>query len=669
MDTLVAVRVELPDVFEATHRLLLDLNRRGIIEGFRIDHPDGLADPEGYLRMLREAARPGTGIWVEKILEGQERLPDGWPCDGTTGYDALSAVTAALTDPTTAPVLTEAWVRAGGDPDLHAVELAAKRQVVDELLGPEVQRLTRRACEALPGLEPDAVRQAVVELLVSGEVYRAYLRPGAPLSDLARHRLDGALRVAVASRPGLEAVLREVATLLSGDRAPDFATRFQQTWGPVMAKGIEDTTFYRWHRFVALNEVGGDPLLLDDAAPEVMHAWAAHQQEHLPLGMTTLSTHDTKRSEDVRARLVALGGDGEAWERLTDAFVEAADAHGVDRPTGHLVWQTVAGVGPVAEERLHGYLDKALREGKQRTRWTDPDADYENRVRGLADASTRPGATKALLHTAMQEQADAVRCVVLGQKLLQLTLPGIPDTYQGCELVDLSLVDPDNRRPVDYPERARRLARLAAQPPADLDDEKLLVTSRALGLRKQEREAFGEQGGYTPLSSTSRHLVGFLRGRTVAVAATRAPQRLAAGGGWGAHTVALRDGTWRDVLSGALHAGRRRRLRGALRGLPGRPAAEGRGMMRELTVWAPYVDSVDLAAAGRPAPDDPRRRPAPGGSRSTCLRTPGTPSRWTVASRSRTPVGCGFPTVRTAGRSSTTRATSCGPTADGPGCR
>ncbi len=559
VDTLVAVRVEDPDVFDETHRLLLDLNRRGVVEGFRIDHPDGLADPEGYLRRLRLSTRPGTALWVEKILEGDERLPDEWDCDGTTGYDAATAVTGALVDPAGGPALTEAWVGAGGDPDLHRVVLEAKRLVVDELLAPERARLTRRAVEALPDADQDRLERAVTELLVAAEVYRAYVRPGRPPSDRAREVLHEAVTRAAERRPDLEPDLRRLLGLATTDDpqgpAADFAVRLQQTWGPVMAKGIEDTTFYRWHRMVALNEVGGDPLLLEEGSPERLHRWAVHQQEHWPLGMTTLSTHDTKRSEDVRARLLALAGDADSWGRCAAAFTRAAARHGVDAPTAQLVWQTVAGVGDIDRDRLAGYLVKAAREGKLHTAWVDGDPDYEKRLVGLAEEATAPGELRALVATAVDHNREAIRAATLGQKLLALTLPGVPDTYQGCELVDLSLVDPDNRRPVDYDERRRRLAALTADGPRDLADEKLLVTTRALHLRRELRGAFGDAGGYEPLAGTSRHAVGFVRGGEVAVLVTRALQRLEAMGGWADATVLLPDGLWRDELTGVLHGG------------------------------------------------------------------------------------------------------------------
>jgi (1->4)-alpha-D-glucan 1-alpha-D-glucosylmutase len=557
VDGLIAVRVEEPDVFDATHRVLLDLNHRGIVEGFRIDHPDGLADPAGYVDRLRAALRPGSAIWAEKILEGDE-TPPPWACDGTTGYDAAKVVSAALLDPATAPALQEAWTDTGGDPSLEHVVEESKREVVDRVLVPERRRLVRRAREALPDADPDRLTEAVAELLVTCEVYRAYVGPDGSVDDRARERLIRAGDRAAAARPDLKPELESLVGLAVAPRdaaARDFAIRLQQTWGPVMAKGIEDTAFYRWHRQVGLNEVGGDPRLLDVASADDLHHWAVHQQEHWPLGMTTLSTHDTKRSEDVRARLAAVAGDAEAWQRCSEAFAAAARERDVDAPTAHLVWQTLAGVGPVEEERVAAYLTKAMRESKQRTSWLDPDPEYEARVLALAADAAKGGELDALVRTAVDHNRDAVRAFVLGQKLLQLTLPGVPDTYQGCELVDLSLVDPDNRRPVDYDDRRARLAHVQHDAPRDLSDEKLLVTHKALMLRRELREAFADRSTYAPLRGTSRHLVGFVRGGEVAVLATRAPRRLDASGGWRDATFTLPEGLWRDELTGVLHGG------------------------------------------------------------------------------------------------------------------
>ena len=290
-------------------------------------------------------------------------------------------------------------------------------------------------------------------------------------------------------------------------------------------------------------------------APEALHAWAVAQQADWPSGMTTLSTHDTKRSEDVRARLLAIAGDTASWRACSEAFRQAADEHDVDRPTAHLLWQTLAGAGPLSRERLHGYLTKAVREAKQHTAWVDGDPEYEKRVLALADLAADPGPLRAVVDTAVERNRDAVRAVVLAQKLLQLTLPGVPDTYQGCEIVNLSLVDPDNRREVDYDAREVRLRRLSEQEPADLDDEKLLVTSRALALRRQLPDVFGDRATYEPLATSTEHAFGFVRTGRVATVVTRAPRRLADSGGWTDQTVTLPDGAWHDALTGTVHDG------------------------------------------------------------------------------------------------------------------
>lgn len=557
VDGLIAVRVELDDVFDATHATLLRLHHEGLIDGFRIDHPDGLADPTGYLDRLGAACRPGTPVWVEKILEGTETLPPGWACDGTTGYDALRVVQAALVDPASAQVLDETWAATGGTPRLADAVEAAKRHVVGTGLGPEVERLTRRAREALPDHDPERLRDAIVEVLVGGEVYRAYVREDRRLTPADRRRIDAAFATAHEARPDLADELDALAPLtrLEGDddAATDLAIRLQQTWGPVMAKGIEDTTFYRWHRLVALNEVGSDPDVLADASPDVMHDWAAHAQEHWPLTMTTLSTHDTKRSEDVRARILAAAGDPDVWRALSDVAAREADAAGIDRPTAHLVWQTLLGVGDVTEQRLADYLTKAMREGKEHTAWVDGDPEHEAHVIAFAQAARTGGPLHDAIAEAEVTLREDVRATTLAAKLLQLCLVGVPDTYQGCAGLDLSLVDPDNRRPVDFASRFADLADLDtsdAEPSASLHLEKLHLTATALRLRRARPEVFGRDATYEPLVTTTEHVAGYVRSGEVVVCVTRAPGRLRRAGGWSDDGVSLPAGRWRDLLSG-----------------------------------------------------------------------------------------------------------------------
>ena len=566
VDGLIGVRVEEPDVFAETHELLLDLHHRGVINGFRIDHPDGLADPTGYLEQLRSRLRPGTPVWVEKILEGTERLPQGWACEGTTGYDANAALSAALVDPTTTDVVTNAWVATGGEPEIHVEIERCKRLAVDQLLVPEVSRLMRRVREALPHHDPDRLCEALTELLVSVHAYRAYVRPGAPPSPhdeaMAAPLREGLARAVGARedlRPELEALvgvlLYPQGCVSDPAAATDLCVRFQQTTGPVMAKGIEDTAFYRWHRLVALNEVGADPSvgLTPDGGVDRLHAWARHQAEHWPLGMTTLSTHDTKRSEGVRARILAVAGDWEAWSRLANLGRDAAEEHGLDPPTAHLIWQTLVGAGRVSEERLAEYLTKAVREAKQHSTWVEPDEDYETRVLSLAGEMVSEGEVAEAIGAAIRDNELTIRTLVLAQKLLQLTLPGVPDTYQSAGRVDLSLVDPDNRRPVDYDEMVERLERLDSTGwPTDLDDEVLWVTTRALRLRAWLPQAYGPGADYQPVDA-GPHVLGFLRGGVAATLTIRAPRALGAAGGLGETRVPLPADTWIDALTGTEH--------------------------------------------------------------------------------------------------------------------
>jgi (1->4)-alpha-D-glucan 1-alpha-D-glucosylmutase len=556
VDTLIAVRVELDDVFDATHALLLDLYDAGVVDGFRIDHPDGLADPESYLARLRDRT-DGGWVVVEKILEGDERLPTDWATAGTTGYDALSVIQTALTPPTGAR-LDQLWRDVAGDETLAEVELAAKRQVVTTLLRPEVERLTRTyrvlsergRARARSASDNSGVREAFEALLPHVEVYRAYLRPGTPPDPLALERLDAMTAAAVAERPDLADELGAVRSVLadvdSDDPAVrDLVVRFQQVCGPAMAKGVEDTTFYRYHRLIALNEVGGDPGALDAPGPERLHAWAAYQQEHFPLGLTTLSTHDTKRNEDVRARLLALAADPVAWDSLWSEVAARAAEHVVDGPTAYLLMQTLLGAWPIDEARLTAYLQKAMREAKRHTSWDNPDPAYEGRVLDLARACVSDTALTARLEQVLDEHAAEITTTTLAAKALQLTMPGVPDVYQGCEWLALTLVDPDNRRPVRFGAAA------ADDPDPVLGLIKQRMTRTVLRLRRERPALFGTEAGYRPLES-STHLIGFVREHAEEAVATVVPRnsrsREAA---W----IELPTGRWTDVLSGRSHDG------------------------------------------------------------------------------------------------------------------
>jgi (1->4)-alpha-D-glucan 1-alpha-D-glucosylmutase len=590
VDTLAAVRVETQQVFEATHELLLELFHEGKLNGFRIDHPDGLADPRGYLRRLAERTG-GAWVVVEKILEGDEELPRDWPCAGTTGYDALLRVGGLFVDPAGAAPLAAFHSELTGEPaDFAPVVEQAKREVLRHGQYAEVHRLVEllaRICQDDVRLRDHtrrAFHEVVVELLVHFDRYRAYVVPGEQPSPTAVEALE---RAAERARRNLDEDRQEtldvVLDLLLGretgtasrideDARHELIVRFQQTCGPVMAKGVEDTAFYRWFRLASLNEVGGEPEHFG-VTPEEFHAFAARLNQHWPKTMTTLSTHDTKRSEDVRARLGVLSEQPAAWADAVREWRRLSEDHRsplLDGSTEYLFWQTLFGTwddGPLAEDRLQAYLLKAIREAKRHTTWTSPDEEYEQAVASFCTAVLADSAVLDAVRRFAARQAEFVRAATLGQKLVQLTMPGVPDVYQGTELVDLSLVDPDNRRPVDYQQRIARLKRLdEGAKPDDLADEKLLVTSRALRLRRQYPEAFA--GSYTPLPTSNGHAVAFARGDAVITVATRLPAALHRLGGWGDSTVVLPSGQWKNVLTGRVVGSGAARIHELLEDLP-----------------------------------------------------------------------------------------------------
>ena len=571
VDSLIAIRVERPEVFLATHQLLLELYRRGVVDGFRIDHPDGLADPQGYLDMLSQATG-GAWVVVEKILAGDEALPAAWATAGTTGYDALRAVQAALAPPTGATLMAT-WASVdGAPPTLAAAEFIAKDLVLGSAFQPELRRLARRAVDAAVARGEALVVASEIErglsaLLAEVLSYRAYLRLGEDAAPESLAALQAMRERALTRHPDLRGVLDLLLTLLTDthavtDSGRDLVVRFQQVCGPIMAKGVEDTTFYRYHPFIALNEVGGDPDDLLHGGVDALHAWAQRAARTTPLGMTTLTTHDTKRSEDIRARLMAIGEDAERWVGLWDVIRREARAHRVDEPSAYLLMQTLMGTWPLAPSRLDVYLTKALRESKGRTSWSDPNLAYEHRALDLGRALLESEEVTALLGELVRELAPGIRATTLAAKVLALTLPGVPDVYQGTELLTRSLVDPDNRRPVDYDDRRARLGALdAGAARAGLDDEKLWVTSRILRDRRIRPARWGADAGYQPVDAGSPHVVAFERGNEVLVAVTRWPVTASASAGQGkvplgqGPRVPLGEGEWVDLLTDLAYVG------------------------------------------------------------------------------------------------------------------
>ncbi|MFI7678097.1 alpha-amylase family glycosyl hydrolase [Actinophytocola sp. NPDC049390] len=611
--TLAGVRVEDPAVFEATHGEVLRWVRAGEVAGLRVDHPDGLADPGAYMRRLRAEA-PDAWLVVEKILAVDESLPASWPVDGTTGYDALREICGVFVDPAGEPALTALAHLGGGlrPPDNqptgeHRHNPAAETHPVDNsaergLRPPEIQRTGEHRQESARGAEAvdnpvadggpvdnprglsgpsgsvetggrrptlhevetecrrlitrtslvaemrriavlaNVAPEAIAEIMVAFPVYRSYLPEGL---DNWTAAVSGAKQ----ANPDLADDIDSVDHAVRTDPRGELATRIQQTSGMVVAKGVEDTAFYRWNRFVALNEVGGAPDRFG-VTPDEFHTRAAARAAGWPRTMTTLSTHDTKRSEDVRARLAVLSEIPDEWAATVTRW---SAKHGIDEPSlNDLAWQSLVGAWPISADRLRAYLDKAAKEAKVRTSWTDHDEAFEAAVAEWPD--------KVIADLGAEIEEFVARIAgpgwsnALGQKIVQLAGPGVPDVYQGTDLFDLSLVDPDNRRPVDFAARQRFLSRLEDGWLPDVDDTgaaKLHVVRQVLRLRRDRPDLFT---GYRPLAAegpAAEHVLAFARSPELVVVATRLPVRLARNG-WRESALPLPagPGTWRNLLTG-----------------------------------------------------------------------------------------------------------------------
>ena len=469
-----------------------------------------------------------------------------------------------LTDPAAREPLDLLETRLRGAPvDWEQLVHDTKRAVADGILGSEVRRIVRELSSVgevrrPSGPEPrnpvtdagppeDRLIDAVAELLACFPVYRSYLPEG-------RGHLDVAFDRARTHRPDLADTLDQLHPQLSDSEAPS-ALRFQQTSGMVMAKGVEDCAFYRWSRLTSLNEVGADPGIFS-ITPGEFHEQMATRQAGWPDAMTTLSTHDTKRGEDVRARITALAEMPERWMHALDRLLELAPLP--DPGFGNLLWQAAVGAWPISRERLHAYAEKAMREAGDRTTWTSPDAAYEDAVHAAVDAAYDDPRVIGLIEELLADLAGPGWSNALTAKLVSITIPGVPDVYQGSELWEQSLVDPDNRRFVDFDARARLVDSVgpgaAVSLTARADDPgtaKLAVTRAALTLRRDRPELFTTYAPVAASGSAADHLLAFDRGGAVTVG-TRLPAALAAGDGWGATALELPAGTWRDVITGAV---------------------------------------------------------------------------------------------------------------------
>ncbi|MEZ5963133.1 MAG: malto-oligosyltrehalose synthase [Planctomycetota bacterium] len=529
INDLVGVRVEEPAVFDATHALVLDLLQRGLVHGLRVDHIDGLRDPGAYLRRLAEAA---DFVVVEKILCGAERLPTGWPVAGTVGYEFGSAASGVFVDRLGREALALAWRRFTGDDEAYGdLEFRLKRKVLDELFSGEHARLAsflrRLAAASTAGLDlsPQALKEALATVTATLPVYRTYVT-GPDLDASDRSWLASAMAEARRRRPDLEepvfAFLERVLTLDgAADLAPEqredrlqFVLSWQQLTGPVMAKGVEDTALYRFTPLLSLNAVGSEP----DPEParlsvDAFHAHNEHVQRHWPLTLLSTSTHDSKRSEDVRCRLHALADMPRTWARALvrcsrrNAKLRTRTDSGPvpDHAEEVMLYQTLLGAWPLDPAELAGFPDrvaeftiKAAREAKHRTSWTRPDERHEAALRDFVAAILADDA-RAFLSTFGPLQRRIAQIGAwnsLALLTLKLGSPGVPDFYQGSELWQFRLVDPDNRAPVDFDKRRRLLAELSVGLPSparlrellhDFGDGriKLYVTWRGLQLRRR----------------------------------------------------------------------------------------------------------------------------------------------------------------------------------------
>ena len=588
VDTLAAIRVEEPEVFDQSHALLLDLYAGGYIDGFRIDHPDGLADPRQYFKRLHRAT-DGAWIVAEKILEGDEELPNDWRCSGTTGYDASWRIGSLLTDPTGVGQLLAQYVELSNTTaSLSALEAEAKRQILETSLTAELERLTdlmAGVCHADLRLRDHTrrtLREALSALIVEMDRYRAYVIPRERPSHVAEQALlDAKARAAQGLDDDVRDSLDVVVDILLGhevgsagrtheDARAEAIIRFQQVCGAVMAKGVEDTTFYRYTVLTSATEVGSNPQRASLTSDELT-GWAQRISSLWPVTMSCLSTHDAKRGEDVRAAISVLAEWATEWRSL---MTKLRSRHASDRPWDldgqieNLLWQTIVGTwteeGAIEHERLVAYLQKAAREQKSWTTWTNPNEEAEEALYNYARTILSHPDTLADFAEAYQRTAASRRVATLSQKVLGLTLLGVADNYQGQEVVQNSLVDPDNRRPVDYRTLTTMLddldSRESLPSQASLDQEKLWVTSRILRLRRERPATFAStRAGFEPLPVTTGHAYAFTRTLDnqpdVVVLVQRLPRALADLGGFGNHSVVLPEGTWRDTLTGAVVEG------------------------------------------------------------------------------------------------------------------
>jgi (1->4)-alpha-D-glucan 1-alpha-D-glucosylmutase len=572
IDSLIAMRTEREEVFRDMHARVLEWLESDLLDGVRVDHIDGLYDPLEYLQRLHDAC-PSAWILVEKILEPGEALPAEWPIAGTTGYEFNFTAGSLFVDSEGEAPLTELYSEViGDDINYHELIRETKHGALHALLGSDVNRLTGLLEEVCArhrryrDYTREELREALKETIACFPVYRTYVRPSAErIAATDVRRIDQAIERAKRHREDIDHdlldFLRDLLLLrVRGMLETELAMRFQQLTGPAMAKGVEDTAFYRYNRFVALNEVGGAPDRFG-RAPAEFHEWAEEMLARHPQTMLSTSTHDTKRSEDVRMRLALLSEIPQRWREAVLGWMAANDRHRhdvwPDRNFEYLLYQTLVGAWPIDAERVKDYLRKAAREAKVHTTWDAPNEGYETALEAFVDALLADRDFVAQLERFVEPLIQPGRANSLSLTLLKLTAPGVPDFYRGTELWDMSLVDPDNRRPVDYAIRRRLLGELDELAPDEIMKRpaeglpKLWLIREGLRVRREHAAAFGPGGAYRRIEPTGAkrdHVVAFERGAAVVAVAPRWPLKL--GGQWGDTAITLREGRWRNALTG-----------------------------------------------------------------------------------------------------------------------
>ncbi|HTB97870.1 MAG TPA: malto-oligosyltrehalose synthase [Terracidiphilus sp.] len=591
VNSLIGIRIDRPRVFNAIHARIMEWLRNGILDGVRVDHPDGLRDPGQYFERLRSLS-PQTWILAEKILEPGESLRSNWPIAGTTGYDFLNVCNALLVYGEGLDELSEIYGNFTGEfQDFATLARAKKLNVEHEALGSDVNRLAQLFVEICENNRDHRdttraeIRRAIREVAASFSVYRTYVAPGRnEIREEDQREVRKAVESAKVHRtdiaPDLFDFLGDVLTLRTrGEVETEFLLRFQQFTSPVMAKGVEDTAFYCFNRMIGLNEVGAAPERNGIGLDE-FHGWCAKMQAEHPISMNALSTHDTKRSDDVRARLAVLTEMTgrwrialHRWSRMNQQFKTGSFP---DRNTEYFLYQTLVGTWPIEVGRVTAYMEKAAREAKLQTSWTQQNKEFEEALKLFIERILNSQEFISELEGFVAQILLPGRVNSLAQTLIKCTAPGIPDTYQGSELWDLRLVDPDNRGPVDYEVRQALLQELQAGMSVDEIMEKmdsgmpkLWVLYKTMHLRRAHSEWFGGKATYSPLlveGSKQENLIAFCRGESVAVLAPRWNIRL--GAGFGSTTVELLAGQWTNVLTGEEMSGGKVRAQNVFRRFP-----------------------------------------------------------------------------------------------------